>query len=371
MEVLKEYLKYRRTFQGRRRFHAESRYFTTANTVVVQKEFKLCFKYFIRGPEFETGPISTSPEVQSSNRVGNSISDPFDAVNNPAVKMCQLSARPYAGAPLYGKPVHHQQQRLDLKVVYIKLHSSVVIGGVNVPESLTLHCLPRANRTALELNGRRIHPSSSAFLTLQRSQSDERGESEIAYVTTDAIRTTDNLCFHVYMRDQLLISGTLERKDIKADVDPTWTLECSCKLEYSPNKPVHVMPVPPTLDVYVAGRVWGYPLILTQTVQMIPRRTRFRRGALDAIPEGNESDDSCAESSDVDADSDEEWSASSLFGSDCTCESNRDGGQEFELEGEEDSWFNSGLGFGLGIGLGMCVGVGLLVNSRHIRKRIL
>lgn len=234
---------------------------------------------------------------------------------------------------------------------------------------------------ALEINGRRIHPSCSAFLTLERSRADEKSSDEVAYVSTDSIRVTGNLCFQVFLRDELLISGTLEKKTSDQAItmaedmnEKIWSLQCSCKLEYTSKWPFQTLSVP-SLDVFLAGRMSGYPLILTQSVQMIPRKKRQRHGSsLDVIPEGNETENE--DLTETCSDSDHDWdecscsdsSSSGFF--DSSSESNN-GGLEFEPEeDEEDSWFNSGLGFGLGLGLGM-LGVGLLVNSKGMRRRLL
>ncbi|KAH9307241.1 hypothetical protein KI387_035152 [Taxus chinensis] len=299
--------------------------------------------------------------------------------------MCQLSARPFSSAPLYGKPGNNQLW-FDMKVFYIRLSASM-LNNLHVPESLTVHCLPRDNRTALEINGRRIHPSCSAFVTLERSRADEKSAAEIAYIGTDSIRMTENLCFEVFLGDELLISGTLQKnttnqaimaEDLLNSVGKLWSLECSCKLEYASKWPFQTLSVP-TLDIYFAGRMLGFPLILTQSVQMIPRKKRLRHGSssLDVIPEGNENENenengNIALTSSDSSDTDDEYvylySDSSSF-LDSSSESNN-GGSGFEPEegGEDDSWFNPGLGFGLGVGLGM-LGVGWLFNAKHMRKR--
>ncbi|GLJ23781.1 hypothetical protein SUGI_0451230 [Cryptomeria japonica] len=295
--------------------------------------------------------------------------------------MCQISARPFSSTPLYARASYNNNQQLwfDMKVFYIRLAASM-LNNLPAPESLTVHCLPgNSNRSALEINGRRIHPSCSSFLTLERSRADEKSSDEVAYVSTDSIRVTGTLCFQVFLRDKLLISGTLEKKATDQAIttaedmnEKIWSLQCSCKLEYTSKWPFQTLSVP-SLDVFVAGRMLGFPLILTQSVQMIPRKKRLRQGSsLDVIPEGNEAEteDFAEISSDSDLESDDyscSESSSSVF-FDSSSESNN-GEREFEPE-EEDSWFNSGLGFGLGLGLGM-LGVGLLVNSKGMRKRIL
>lgn len=260
-----------------------------------------------------------------------------------------------------------------MEVFCMKLNASGFIKNVQIPESLTLHFLPRSNCVALEINKRRFHPSSSAFLTLQRNRVEEKSKGEIIYVGTDTIRMSDILCFEVYLRNEPIIFGTLEKKQEFGEhlmPETTWTVECSSRLEYCSKLSWDAMSIP-TVDVYISGRISGSPIILTQTLQLLRRRKRVHHCTLEVIPEGNETEESCSDFSDTDPESDDSESsfAESNSGRDCDF--------DWESRMEElvrfNSWIDSRLRFGIGIGLGMCLGVGLLVSSyqgisRNLRK---
>jgi len=283
--------------------------------------------------------------------------------------MCHIGSRPFPDGPIHAKT---GEQWLDMKVFCLRVNASGFSKSVQIPESLTLHFLPRSTPTALEINGRRFHPSSSAFLTLQRNRVEEKSEGEITFVGTDIIRMSDNLCFEVYLRDEPLIFGTMEkRQEIGEDLKPEtrWTVECSSRLEYSSKCPFNAMSIP-TVDVYVAGWISGFPIILSQTLQLLPRRKHVRHCTLDVIPEGNETAETYSVLSDTEPESDDSESSFLESNSGCDCECDW-----MEVEEQGDSWIESGLSLGIGIGLGMCLGVGLLLRtyqgtSRTLRKGI-
>lgn len=288
--------------------------------------------------------------------------------------MCHITSRPFPDGPIRAK---RGKQWLYMKVFCMKLNASGFSKTIQIPEYLTLHFLPRSNAVALEINERAFHPSSSAFITLQRNRVEEKSKGEIIYVCTDTIRTSDNLCFEVYLRDETLIFGTLEKKqEFGEDLMPetTWTVECSSRLEYSSKLSWDAMSIP-TVDVYISGRISGSPIIFTQTLQLLPRRKRVHHCTLEVIPEGNETEESCSDFSDTDRESDDSESSFVESTSGCDCDFDWESRTE-EQEQLDDSWIDSGLRFGIGIGLGMCLGVGLLVRtyqgtSRNLRKQIL
>jgi len=278
--------------------------------------------------------------------------------------MCHIASRPFPDRPIHAKT---GRQWLDMKVFCMRMDASGFGKSVQIPESLTLHYLPRSSLAALEINERRFHPSSSAFLTLQRDRIEENSEGKVTYVGTDTIRTSDNLCFEVYLRDEPMIFGVLEKKQGISEYlmpETTWSVECSSRLEYSSKWSLDAMSIS-TVDIYVAGRISGFPIILTQTLQLLPRRSkRIRHSTLDVIPEGNETAESCSDLSELDSEDYE----SSFPESNNDCDSNCDWVEEEE---QKDWWIDSGLSFGIGIGLGMCLGVGLLVNTYQRTSRVL
>lgn len=193
----------------------------------------------------------------------------------------------------------------DIKVFYIKIDAC---GFDPAPGYLTVHYAPRSSSTDLEINGKRIRPSASAFLTLRREGNDEN-ESVATYVSTDLTRTTGKVCFDICVREETLICGTLDRKgSVKDDDVPhlrqeSWTVECCCALDYpskwSSTKPdFHKFP---SLELYIAGRAGSSAMLLTGTEKLIPRRKRVRQGVtLDVIPEGNDYENSIFNSADHD-----------------------------------------------------------------------
>lgn len=260
--------------------------------------------------------------------------------------MCQIGSRPLPDDPVHAKP---GKQWLDMKVFCLRLNASGFISkSIKIPETLTLHFLPRSNLTVLEIKGRRVHPFSSAFLTLQRNPNGRKSEGQIAYMGSDSIRTSDNLCFEVYLRDNPLIFGRLEKiQETSEEVMPksTWTVECSSRLEYSSKWCFDAMSIP-TVSVYVEGQIWGIPVIVTQTLQLLPRRKRSRQCTLDVIPEANETAESCSNLSDYTELEDDYYDCSfpelnSDF--DCNCDGDCDCDCDWvEIEEQEDSWIEAG-----------------------------
>ncbi|XP_057814420.2 uncharacterized protein At1g01500 [Cryptomeria japonica] len=188
-----------------------------------------------------------------------------------------------------GRPI--QQQWFDIKVVCIKIVDACGIDCA--PDNLTLHFLPRSSLTDLQINGKKIRPSASAFVTLRRTTND--GNPLVwSFVSTDGVRTTGKLSFEVYVGHETLVCGALDIKkedSVNNDRQRTWTVECSSALEYpsrwnsTENRPVSF----PSIEVYVTGQAGSLPVILTRTEELIARKKRARqRLSLDAIPEGND-----------------------------------------------------------------------------------
>lgn len=291
-----------------------------------------------------------------------------------------------------------QQQSVtcfEIKVFYIKIDTC---GCDSAPGFLTLHYAPRSRSTDLEINGKIIRPSASAFLTLRRNGMDENG-SVATYVSTDMTRTNGKVCFDVCVRDEILICGTLERKvsvkgyDASQIRQQTWTVECSCALDY-PSKWSSAkanFDKFPSLELYVAGRVGSLPMVLTDTEQLIPRKKRVRHGVtLDVIPEGNDYENSLFNSADHNSPENKgqnEGTFMKLY--DISMALICDAATErwikmFEprevecLKRSQLSWLNAGLRLGVGLGLGVCLGLGVGVSllvlwtyearAIHVRK---
>ena len=146
----------------------------------------------------------------------------------------------------------------------------------------------------------------------------------------------------------------------------TWVVECKIQLEYSSKWSLDAISVP-TVDVYVVGRIFGFPIILTQTLKLLPRRKRVCHCTLDVILEGNETEESCLDLSKSESHDRHSSFIESNRGCDCDC----DWESKVEVEEHEDLWIDLGLRFGIAFGLGMCFGIGLLVNTYQITSRTL
>ncbi|MQM20446.1 hypothetical protein Taro_053465 [Colocasia esculenta] len=234
----------------------------------------------------------------------------------------------------------------------------------------------------------------------------DRGAAEVTYVSTDSIRLTGAVDFEVRDGDDLLLCGALERMEMPwsngvAQHNPTpqssvkdpktgWSMDCYSAVSLASS--AFVQPklgiISPSIEVYVAGCCSGYPLILTQTVQQSPRRKAQRQGALDAIPEDDETSgkenvssegrlirrrpslviffstiSSCLVTEGETDEEDMEMKVGHSFYPD---------GAYYDEDGQL-SWFNAGVRVGVGIGLGMClgigIGVGLLMRSYQATTR--
>lgn len=270
------------------------------------------------------------------------------------------------------------QTWFDVKVFYVRVSSDLLD---DVPDSLLIAYPQRPMPSELEVNGGRISPSERACFSLRRDRIDT-DSGEATYVNTNNLRTTGDLTFEIYDKDELLVYGSLFRSDLgtedhvspKKSYETGWSMECSCGVTSSVcrflKRKGDFSTVNPTMEVYVAGRSYGFPIVLSQTVQLIARRKVFRCCPLDAIPEDDESQSIETVAGQI-ADerayvimsnqpSSPSFSNSFYF---------PDGGGFEEGEEGELSWFNAGVRVGVGIGLGMClgigVGVGLLMRTYH------
>ncbi|XP_072970218.1 uncharacterized protein At1g01500 [Typha angustifolia] len=270
---------------------------------------------------------------------------------------------------------------LEIRLFYVRIAPCAVDA---VPSRLTLSHLRREVGAALEINGSRIPAADATSLPLRRDRLD-RNAGEVTYVSTDGVRLTGAVDFEVCDdKGNLILCGTLERVEApwsngaigfdnhsnSSDKDPKtgWSMDCYSAASIASS--AFVQPKlgisSPSIEVYVAGCFAGMPLILTQTVQLSPRRKPVRPGALDSIPEDEENSGRELSSSEGLT----RRRASSSVGEEEEDE-NDPGmkvGHSYYPEGwyvDEDgqlSWFNAGVRVGVGIGLGMCVGIGIGVG---------
>ncbi|KAG0477784.1 hypothetical protein HPP92_012503 [Vanilla planifolia] len=268
----------------------------------------------------------------------------------------------------------------EIRLFYVRI-SPCAPGAV--PPWLVLCHLRRERASALEINGSRIPVSDPTSIPLRRDRVD-CGVGEVTYVSTDGVRLAGAVDFEVSDGNgNLILCGSLERVEApwsngaigfkshqgtSSDKDPGTGWSMDCYSAASMTSSIFLQPKlgvsSPSIEVYVAGCYAGFPLILTQTILLNPRKKAVRPGALVAIPEDEETSETpktCGEdllyrrslSSKTDHESDEYNLETKTVG------------HSFNSEGwftEEDgqlSWFNAGVRVGMGIGLGMSVGIGI------------
>lgn len=264
---------------------------------------------------------------------------------------------------------------LEIRLFYVRISPCVV--GI-VPDHLTLRHVHRDLGVSLEINGARVPDLNPASIALRRDRVD-KDSLEVTYLSTDSVRITGGVEFEVLENEELVLCGSLERVDdnwssvstgLENDSNKGWFMDCyvaslgspsssSSSAFFQPKMGVSS----PSIEVYIAGRCSGVPVILTKTIQVSPRRKGSRHGTLDAIPEdeeiGKEQNigNGLVRHRDlqmVAAEADD-YGLDSKFGHPYYSEDMYTG------EDGQLSWFNAGVRVGVGIGLGMCLGVGVVV----------
>ncbi|WOK98676.1 hypothetical protein Cni_G07388 [Canna indica] len=289
---------------------------------------------------------------------------------------------------------------LEIRLFYVRISPCAVDVA---PPHLTLSHPRREMGAAIEINGARVPASEPTSVPLRRDRLD-RNAAEVTYVSTDGVRIAGAVDFEVCDdTGNLILCGSLERMETpwsngaisfdqhqgSSDKDAKTAWSMDCYLAASTGASSLIQPKlgisAPSIEVYVAGCFAAVPLILTQTVQLSPRRKASKTALLDSIPEDEEAtahqnngiNDSLVHrrtSSSVAEEEAEEYDSDINI---------RHSYYPEELYLEEDgqlSWFNAGVRVGVGIGLGMCVGigigVGLLMRSyqattRNFKRRFL
>ncbi|XP_022979196.1 C-terminal binding protein AN-like isoform X2 [Cucurbita maxima] len=277
----------------------------------------------------------------------------------------------------------------EVRLFYVRISPCVIDC---VPDHLNLRHLRREIGVSLEINGSQIPASDSVSIALRRDRLNKES-SEVTYVSTDSIRVTGGVEFEVYENEDLILCGSLERIEtnwingsvgLENNSKTGWTMECFMAASMCSGSSAFFQPKlgvsSPAIEVYIAGCCSGMPVILTQTIQVSPRRKNLRQCALDAIPEDEEvgKEENISNGlirhqkvqmieSEVD-DYDPDGKMGHGFYSD----------DMYTGEDGQLSWFNAGVRVGVGIGLGVClgvgIGVGLLMRSyqtttRHFRRR--
>ncbi|KAH7424956.1 hypothetical protein KP509_11G033700 [Ceratopteris richardii] len=326
--------------------------------------------------------------MESEYRLGQVDSDPcmlWNCLTSRKSATCDFPKSAFLGASIV-MPGHTEW--FDVRVFYVRASSCV---SNKAPDSLLIVYPQRSIYTELEVNGCRISPSERACFVLRRDRVDA-GAAEATYVSTNSMRTSGDLQFEIYDKDELIVYGTLGRVSLKAESEldkesvtslscqgneGRWSMGCSCGItshsSFFLKGRVDFSTVYPTMEVYVAGHSLGSPLALTTTVPLNIKRSSLRKSSLGAISEVDESQpDQILEKRDKTevatfSEMENIQSTSSSFFMPIA--------EAYMCEGDEGdlSWFNAGVRVGVGIGLGLCLGIGLGLGLlvRPSKRRIL
>lgn len=232
---------------------------------------------------------------------------------------------------------------LKIKAFYLSLSLSNT--PKHLPDSLTLHYLPRINGSPLEINDSVFRPDSPAFLTLYRVVSDDdirlSKTSSVMYGSRERVRVSEGVRFEVYLREEKVVKGGF-RKDEEGE----WKMECRCGLEGE----MVVVEEVKKVEVCVAAE--GEVEVMRETVVRRKRGRCFE--GLEEIPEqqseGEEVEEYCCD----------------CGGEEVEEEAEAEDGGEVEVEVEGVRW---AVDVGIWV---MCLGVGYLVSkasSKSLRRR--
>ncbi|KAJ4954037.1 hypothetical protein NE237_030869 [Protea cynaroides] len=318
----------------------------------------------------------------------------FQEESNSSMAISLHKNSSHNSSPFYrlmNGPASSPASWFEIRLFYVRIAPCVVD---SVPSHLTLRQLRREIGVSLEINGSRIPASETTSLTLRRDRLDKES-SEVTYVSTDSVRVAGLLEFEVYEREELILCGSLERMEspwsngsvgfdhhqprTENDSKTGWSMDCCTAASIATGSSAFFQPKlgvsSPSFEVYVAGCSSGFPLILTKTIHLSPRRKPPRHATLDAIPEDEETGKDQKsmngiirhrklQIADMESDDyDSEGKTGTRFFS-----------EEMYIDDDGQlSWFNAGVRVGVGIGLGMClgigIGVGLLMRSYQATTR--
>ncbi|XP_058076358.1 uncharacterized protein At1g01500-like, partial [Magnolia sinica] len=169
-------------------------------------------------------------------------------------------------------------------------------------------CLDRHGIRLQSLDSSRIPTAETASLTLYRDRIDKES-SEVTYVSTDNVHVTGAVDFEVFEKEDLILCGSLERMEpssknggvgfnqhhhqaLDNDSKTGWSMDCYSAASLTTGSSAFCQPKleisSPSIEVYVASCCSGFPLILTKTIHLSPRRKPLGQTTLDSIPEDEE-----------------------------------------------------------------------------------
>lgn len=234
-----------------------------------------------------------------------------------------------------------------------------------LPESLTLAYLPRINGSFLEIDGAKVRPDTTAFVTLHRVVL--AGSSGIVvFASRERVRASEGVRFEVFLGEEKVLKGIFRK-----DEDNEWNMECKCGLESGMASTAAVEVSEAEVCVAVVGHV-----AMSEKVEMVVKKKKKKKKAkkcfqrLEEIPEEREGEEV--------AESDE-----TSDGCDCCClcreegyQCGSDGGDDDEgsEEMEEMEMDMEGVRWAVDVGiLVMSLGLGYLVSkaasSKSLRRR--
>lgn len=275
---------------------------------------------------------------------------------------------------------------LEIRLFYVRIAPCAVDA---VPDHLILRPIRSEMGVWLEINGSRLPASDAALITLRLDRAD-KDSSEATYLSTDRVRVSGPVEFEVQeTKDVLLLCGSLERDEtpwtngLDISSKTGWSIDCYTAASLISGGSSFFLPkfsfCSPLIEVYIAGRCSGLPVILTKTIQVSPRKKVQRQSVLDVIPEHEEigkdyrSSNRLVQQHQKIAEAEVDY-----YGSDAKFMHGPYSDGMYPGEDGQLSWFNAGVRVGVGIGLGMCVGVGIGVGllmrsyqatTRNLRRR--
>ncbi|KAL3499085.1 hypothetical protein ACH5RR_041817 [Cinchona calisaya] len=228
-------------------------------------------------------------------------------------------------------------QCLKIKSFYINLSfSTTSIFQKSLPDSLTLHFLPRINDGPLGINGLNIRPDTLSFITLHRVVSADTTRGTAIYGSRERLRVSEGSRFEVYASDGKVLKGIFRK-----DEGENWKMDCmSSQLEgdYGGGL-IHFL-----READVCVEVDGHVAVMRENVRK--KKGRCLEGWLEEIPEEREfeSDGGCCCCCDCD-----EKVGGMMDGGDC----------------EMDAAVRWAVDVGIWV---MCLGVGYLVSKASCMK---
>ncbi|XP_065858982.1 uncharacterized protein [Euphorbia lathyris] len=220
----------------------------------------------------------------------------------------------------------------------------------SLPDSLTLLFLPRINGAELLIDGSKVRPDSSAFVTLHRVVNVKTKAGEAIFGSRSRVSAAGGIRFEVFTRDDKILEGIFRK-----DGEEEWRLECECGVESEKDGGAVAVA---EVCVAVEGQGKGHTA-LSGRVEMASKKKKTRKGRLEVIPEENEE---AAEEEEEEEDC-------------CGCEYGNigsDGGDSGEVCGPGCDMMDmdmEGVRWAVDLGVWvMCFGVGYLVSKASARS---